>query len=236
MAKKQSTQNKQLTAEALAKKYGDTMVGVVPLTDNLKKALGKGGLLTDATYVEQATVLHGRPVTVKTPITSYATGNMEYMRRCEAEINEEYLQPITYALIQHGQRGNVKFFCTKRIGEGGDERLNGLYSIGIGGHIDDLESIPDAFYRELEEEIGMFRHDIFVSQAIGTIYDTSTAVGRVHLGLVRRIWVSRDNINVKEPDKLEGSWKTIDELVGLKDEGRLESWSALCVNYLMENK
>lgn len=70
--------------------------------------------------------------------------------RCEAECDPAFKQVIPYVVIEHKPSGMI--FMTTRLG--GDERLIGQASIGLGGHMENGESIFDCLYRELNEEVG----------------------------------------------------------------------------------
>lgn len=234
MAKTQrkENQNKQLDKEALAAKYGDTKVGVVALTPELKTALGNGGFISPDTMIERNGATPGAASITKTPIHFDVSTKMDYRLRCEAEIDEDYLQPIPYCILETGERDAIKYFCTKRIGSGGDERLSGLRSIGLGGHVDDGETPTNAFYRELQEEVGVSAVDIFTVKRLGYIYDNTTAVGKVHLGLVYVVSLKHSNVRVKETDKLSGEWLNLSTLEDIRKNGKLESWSEMCVDVL----
>jgi predicted NUDIX family phosphoesterase len=148
---------------------------------------------------------------------------MVYMSRAEAEIDEEYLQPITYAIVV----ADDKVFCTKRL-KGGDERLKGLCSIGTGGHVDEGETLESTLYRELEEEIGVTNDMIKHCRLMGYIHDRNNAVGRVHIGLVYLVKIDEKqmpNIAVREKDKLSGMWINRDEMVEIYENGQFESWT-----------
>ena len=105
---------------------------------------------------------------------------MKPMLRCEAECNPAFKQVIPYVLIEHKPTGRV--FMTTRIG--GDERLIGQHSIGLGGHMDEGETIMDCLYRELEEEVGLTRADIADITYCGFISKEDNEVESVHLGMV----------------------------------------------------
>lgn len=106
---------------------------------------------------------------------------------------------------------NAGLFSYTRSKQGGEGRLYGKQSIGIGGHVERIDaSGPGLIYRtlgaclmqELEEEVGLFKllqpaHirqyltqlsqniliDIFRSQEVVLIYEPSSEVGRHHLGV-----------------------------------------------------
>ena len=85
------------------------------------------------------------------PLGHIIFDNLMPKLRCEAECDPSFKQIIPYVLVEHKPTG--RFFMTTRIG--GEERLKGQASIGLGGHLEDGEDVVDALFRELEEEIGL---------------------------------------------------------------------------------
>ena len=102
------------------------------------------------------------------------------MQRWEAETDLTFKQVIPYVIVEHHPTGRI--YMTTRIG--GDERLLGQNSIGLGGHMDEGESVLDTLYRELEEEVGLQRDEITDVSLRGFLSSTLTEVDRVHLGLI----------------------------------------------------
>ena len=219
-----------LKQEDLDAKYGNTKVGAIKLFPEINDLIGKGKFIPHRqSYV---TYLKGtRSITSTLNLAIHS--NMEYLPRCKVELDETFLQPINYVVLKYRDSENSgwKYFCTKRIG-GGEARLTGLYAIGIGGHVDGGEDLVDSMYRELAEEVGLVQDDITYYERLGYIYDQSTAVGRVHLGLVVVMKLQNNKITVKEKDKLTGEWVTLDTLRGYAKEGKLESWSEIILDKL----
>jgi predicted NUDIX family phosphoesterase len=118
-----------------------------------------------------------------------ATGlKAEFMPRNVIENNADYKQLIPYVLLSD-QLGRTAFY--RRCGS--EKRLDGCFSIGIGGHIRD-DDFTDAVFswnelrekalqRELQEELPGFAppaSPLF----LGLINEELTKVGHSHLGLV----------------------------------------------------
>ena len=151
-----------------------------------------------------------------------------WIERADAEKNEAYKQIIPYTLIEDGA-GN--FMCYPRHGT--EERLRGLYSCGIGGHIDECdnkaglrETVTAGMLRELSEEItGFDLHRVNIAYK-GIINDVESAVSRVHLGLVFHA-VCKNGYIPRPAGELSGAvWKSKSQLAALQT----EAWSNLALS------
>lgn len=221
---KKNSENKVLETEKLKQKYGENeMVGVVKKTPELMETLPKNGMVKRSEcWVAQETPNKSGVTVKRVSVVTHVSERLEYMPRYLAETDETYLQPICYTIVKDKASG--KFYCTKRL-NGGDERLIGARSIGIGGHVDKGESLHESMYRELKEEVGVNPEDVFTNSQIGVIYSKKTAVNRVHLGLIFLCTITRSDIESKEQDKLVGEWVTLEELGQYHKNSELESWS-----------
>lgn len=149
------------------------------------------------------------------------------------EHDTRFRQLVPYVILRHD--GKVAEF--RRVG--GDSRLEGRRSIGLGGHvnisdvahdsiggIDVHMTIRRAACREVFEEVDIGwlrdRHDL------GVIRVSHDPVSAVHVGIVQ-VW------DIEEPEV-----KPVDdsmEFLGWHDPvtmglWRHESWSSMCVRYL----
>lgn len=61
----------------------------------------------------------------------------QWQERAQAEHNEAWLQPIAYLLLRNAF-GHI--WCYQRTG--GDARLDGRCSCGVGGHVDAQDAVP----------------------------------------------------------------------------------------------
>ncbi len=159
--------------------------------------------------------------------------NHVFLPRPEAEVDESYRQIIPYVVIRRGEH----IFTTERLAKGGEARLHGKLSIGIGGHInpesdgDGSDVLRRGMARELSEEVsigGAFSAPRF----IGLINNESNSVSRVHLGLLCAMTVDGE-VTVRETEKLAGRWMTAAELRA--NAHRLEGWTAIALDALEEN-
>ena len=147
----------------------------------------------------------------------------QFVDRDYAEYAAEYKQIIPYAvLMQDG-----KYFLTQRLRKQTEKRLHGMYSIGLGGHINPEEEALDdvivgGLRRELREEVGL--QAFSMPPCAGVIHDRAAEVSNYHLGLVYPIQVSGP-IQVREVSKMTGAWADAGELTRHLPE--METWSQI---------
>ncbi len=156
--------------------------------------------------------------------------NYRFVARRSAEEDDSLKQLIPYFLIVHGDR----VWCYVRGKKSGEGRLVAKASMGIGGHINNLdENLFEDVYsraavRELEEEVaieGPYTHRI-----VALLNDDDTPVGRVHLGVIHVLRASSDRVSKREDVITESGFKTVGELRALRD--RMETWSQICLDRL----
>ena len=157
----------------------------------------------------------------------------EVKRRGDMEEDPSYKQLISYCLLEN-ENGEILVY--DRLSGGGEERLHGQSSIGVGGHMNDVPdatSINEAFrtnaQRELNEEVGLSDDHAQDLEYIGFINDDTNEVGQVHLGVVFKIKVSSDDVEAKETDTLKIAWKSYEDINNYDD---FETWSALILEAL----
>ncbi|NCB51795.1 MAG: NUDIX domain-containing protein [Clostridia bacterium] len=156
------------------------------------------------------------------------TAEHEFIPRPEAEEDPGYKQIIPYVVMR---RGN-EVFLLRRLKKGGEKRLHGLLSLGVGGHInpvdgDDGDVLMRGLRREVDEEVAVGKALSLTPH--GVINDDSNGVGSVHLGFFFTMEVEGD-ISVRETEKLAGEWMAMDELKTLKNE--METWSQIVLEAL----
>jgi len=158
-----------------------------------------------------------------------------FLERRWAEHDSSFKQVIPYTLVTHG--GEV--LLLKRLDSGGEARLHGKLSIGVGGHINpvdgpenDLDILEAGCRRELDEELVIDTD--YELEAVGAINDESGDVGSVHFGLVHRARCAGPQVTIRETDMLEGSFVSVDTLKELlaDEPDRFETWSALIIPHL----
>jgi predicted NUDIX family phosphoesterase len=137
-------------------------------------------------------------------------------------------QIIPYVILRHGSR----IFLTRRARGGGETRLREKLSIGLGGHItpqdltDAADPVQTGLEREVAEEVEM--PPGWTARPIGVLNNDLEPVGRVHFGLVYIADLASPAVRVRETNKLEGAFATLDEIRTAYD--RLETWSQLVVD------
>lgn len=157
---------------------------------------------------------------------------------CETDPNVIQLLPYVTLI----DRTTAKIFTYQRGNSGNEDRLLGLYSIGLGGHIEEeptpyattLDIVAVNVLRELNEEVGLeITADLLgkvtyklCSEDYKVIYDPTNEVGKHHLCLWIVLPIDPQLLGGCELDIItKGDWLTLTELSELK----LESWSANCL-------
>jgi predicted NUDIX family phosphoesterase len=161
-----------------------------------------------------------------------------YLERRQAEQDSSFKQIIPYTLVLHGD----EVLLLRRLAKGGEARLHGKLSIGVGGHINPIDGdaggaagadVLDAgCRRELEEEIAIGCP--YTLQPVGVINDDASDVGSVHFGLVNIARCETAEVTIRESEVLEGRFVTRGALAELArtEGGRFETWSALIIERL----
>ncbi|MGZ8481707.1 MAG: hypothetical protein ACXWWO_04530, partial [Candidatus Limnocylindria bacterium] len=127
-----------------------------------------------------------------------------YLERVVAETDPSFKQLIPYVVVRDAD--NV--FLMHRTDAGGDARLHGRASIGVGGHLNPVDEGEDPLLaglrREWDEELDAPWEPDF--RLLGLLNDDSNPVGSVHLGVVFGVEADGGEVRVRERDKLVGSF------------------------------
>jgi predicted NUDIX family phosphoesterase len=152
-----------------------------------------------------------------------------FMDRPLAEESPAFKQLIPYVVVRDGPR----VYLLERSGAGGDPRLHGKASIGIGGHLNPVDEggdpLTDGLRREWSEELVADWEPEF--RLVGLLNDDSNPVGSVHLGVVFEVEAAGRSVEVRERDKLTGRFVTVAEVRAAWD--RMETWSRLVADHLL---
>lgn len=151
-----------------------------------------------------------------------------YLDRSIAEMDPTHKQLIPYVVVRDGER----VFLMQRTDAGGDDRLHGKGSIGVGGHLNPVDTGEDPLMaglrREWAEELETDWEPEFT--LLGLLNDDSNRVGAVHLGVVFIVEAAGRAVKVRERDKLSGAFATAEEVATAWV--RLETWSQLVADTL----
>mgnify|MGYP002857861251 CR=1 FL=1 len=156
-----------------------------------------------------------------------------WIERNDAEKDFSYKHLITYAVFQSF---DGKIACYPR--HGSEKRLRGLYSCGIGGHIDECDKAPslketveNGLRRELFEELKNYDGSKVKLSYLGLISEKESEVGLVHLGAVYLAKCDKGYLPVAAEETKGLEWKSFDELRLVKK----ELWSDLALKFLEKN-
>jgi predicted NUDIX family phosphoesterase len=163
--------------------------------------------------------------------------NHFFMDRSMAEDDPTHKQLIPYCVFRCGDQ----ILHYTRGKAGGESRLHAKISVGVGGHINPIDTGegrvgPEAYFaavsRELEEELIL--HGPRTSRIIALLNDDSNPVGQVHLGVVHLVDLETTDALSREDALTDLGFSSLTDLRGpLFD--RLETWSQHCITHLSEN-
>lgn len=158
---------------------------------------------------------------------------MEFRPRSTVEEDPTYKQLIPYAILEAEIAGVRSVFQYTRGKGQGEKRLHALRSIGVGGHISREDAAGEDLYRsgmerELHEE--MIVEASYDEELVGFIYDDTTPVGRVHLGVVHSLKLNSPAARARESELTDSGFANVEELKSQLD--RFETWSQLCLTNL----
>lgn len=165
--------------------------------------------------------------------TLLSRGNNFFVPRAAAEHDPGYKQIIPYAIIAHA--GRVLHYVRGK--KAGEQRLVAKGSIGIGGHMNDMdeslfawdeEAYRAGVEREVNEEIRI--QTTYDDRVVALLNDDSTEVGQVHLGVVHLFQLDEPKVEKREAMITNLEFRTREELLARRD--TLETWSQLCLDAL----
>lgn len=153
----------------------------------------------------------------------------EYIRRGDLEEDEGYKQIIAQIVLVVGS----KLFLHRIPSSGSESRLQDMWPIFLGGHVDYGDvSIRKAMEREFSEEI-IYKGTIIKKEFVGLVNLEDNPVNRVHTGLV---WVfegdSEEFDDNKDDGVAEGKFFTWDEADGMIES--MTYWSKVAFGKLKE--
>ncbi len=157
----------------------------------------------------------------------------QFRPRAAVEEDEAWLQLISYVVLRD-ESGAVWAYARR----GGDGRLLGRRSVGVGGHIEESDRRPTLLdtaracaRRELAEELAQPEAARLDPHPRGWIHERETAIGRVHLGLVFAArWTAPEPPLPKPGESLAAIGFLPPSAV--RADNRFEQWSQLAVGLL----
>lgn len=152
-----------------------------------------------------------------------------YEPRDAMEVDPTFKQVIPYLVLRDDER----YFLMRRTTGGGDARLHGRYSIGVGGHLNPGDGgLVGGLRREWDEELVADFVPAF--RLVGLLNDDTTEVGAVHLGAVYVADAAGRAVTVRETDKLTGSFVPPAGVEAVAEQ--LETWSRLIFEHLATDR
>jgi predicted NUDIX family phosphoesterase len=161
------------------------------------------------------------------------------------ETDPTFVQPIPYIVM----RNRDKVLAYSRGGAGGEGRLHGKVSVGLGGHVDAAdaqidengvillyETLSEALRREVQEEIGLVLNDDQLGEVTNfthIIQTCRTPVDSVHIGFVATLdfgQLAVSGVDLSFEDAIsDAEWSTPADLLARHHAGtiELEPWSML---------
>lgn len=171
--------------------------------------------------------------------------------RSTCETDDSVIQILPYMVIKDSVTG--KYFSYRRGSKGGEARLKGKCSIGLGGHLEELpffntykvvaSTVAMGALRELNEEVGIdltFKNfydleEQLLLEKFSLIYSTRDNVDKYHLCMLIQL-----EFDARELTKLEDgviqdiAWLSKEELgdAHWNFSRYLEGWSDIALTYL----
>ena len=156
--------------------------------------------------------------------------NVRLGNRDEIEEDTTKKQLIAYSKVYVGD----EIMTTTRVG--GDDRLVGQMSVGVGGHVERIDMqefghfmlndpVTSCAMREMNEELSFKNAYIVGFEREGIVFNLTDNVGKCHVGIVFSFRFNRDARVTVTDDSLRGDLMSPDDI----DRDQLEEWSRLCL-------
>lgn len=167
-------------------------------------------------------------------------GNFKYLRRGDAEVDPTHKQPISYCVIVNPELKKV--FAYQRAVKDEqytEQRLQGKWSWGIGGHIEEVDAdngnpIHESMLRELWEEVEI--EGTMNIKTLGYINYDNDDVSKVHFGILYLIETNATEVKPKDAEVAQGGFYSLAELEDIckSPECTVEAWSQIAMEPLRE--
>jgi predicted NUDIX family phosphoesterase len=159
-----------------------------------------------------------------------APAAFSFRPRRDVETDPSFKQLIPYVVMRSGDR----LFHYRRGKAGTETRLTALRSVGVGGHISEADAVGEGsayrngMLREVAEEVTIGCP--YAEQGFGFIYDDSTPVGSVHLGVVHVFELESPMVIPREVALADAGFAPLAELVRVSNQ--FETWSQFVLKAL----
>lgn len=220
----------------------------VGVTDNLssphlRKILGRSPIETpEKVWVFEASLLenidnhHGIDKNYQKYMTAiFDKGKFEFRNRLDVETDSNYKQLVSYVIVRY-QNKLLRFTRNDGNIRSDHSDLDGKYSIGFGGHVQEIDHDMFSNYavyensvrRELKEEIN-FRllESTGKLETVGVLRDETTTSGRCHLAFIHLLDLKKPSFRGGE--EVIQELKLVDFQEISKEFGNYEYWSKLCL-------
>lgn len=157
--------------------------------------------------------------------------NFKYIKRGVAEKSETEKQPIGYVILANKKEKTIFVYQRATKDENYTEkRLQGMWSWGVGGHIDKIDSergnpIEKSLLREIDEEVKIIGK-LNKIEVLGYINDDSNDVGKVHFGILFLADIDGE-VAVKNYEMVSGKMMSLKELKKMTENEKIEEWSKI---------
>lgn len=185
------------------------------------------GVIPRSTALGLELLSHGFTPLRRGAVLAQIEESIRFIDRPDAEEDPCFKQIIPYGMLCLDD----SVFLMQRLTGGGEKRLHGKFSLGVGGHMNPIDTgglalIETTMRRELDEEL--FTDGDLQFTPCGFINDDSTPVGSVHLGVVYRVdLVEGGSARVRETDSLRGGFESWKQVAAYSE--RMETWSSFLV-------
>jgi len=202
----------------------------LPITRYYEVATMENVLVVPTSSLGDITATNGLITGREQEVLNLIQSEGTFLPRPVAEESPEYRQIIPYVAIVRED----EVFATRRLPKGGESRLHGRVSLGVGGHINEIDQtdgqwLLNCLRREIEEEVDIA--DFGTLTLRGLINDSGDAVGNVHLGFFFTLTTTGD-VFVREVEKLTGGFMPMSDLSA--HTGNMESWSEIVTGELLD--
>jgi predicted NUDIX family phosphoesterase len=166
-----------------------------------------------------------------------ASPDLQFVARRDCETNPALKQLIPYVVVTSRCYQVSHILLYNRAAKGGEDRLAGKQTIGIGGHINDTDHAAGDFFatftngwqREVAEEVEL-ASSVPPYRFAGYVNNDSNAVGAVHFGVVISLDVPVPFVKANTPDIVQPHFVPYHAVRQLTN---LEDWSNLVARDLL---